>query len=220
LNLSKDIKAILFDLDGTLIDTRNRFYLVFNKSLENFGLPVLSKKVFEELYSNASLDSQVPEELAVQFWDYFLENYSKNVASGESSIPGSKKALHQLKKRGLSIGVVTGRIASVESVWSELKRYELDQFVDIVLTRLKGQNRNETYFSKEQNLLKALSILGYSPPQSMYVGDYVADIRSGKSIGAVTVAVLSGGIKKEILAKENPNFILESVAKLPPILRK
>ncbi len=220
MNLSKDIKAILFDLDGTLIDTRNRFYLVFNKSLENFGLPVLSKKVFEELYSNASLDSQVPEELAVQFWDYFLENYSKNVASGESSIPGSKKALHQLKKRGLSIGVVTGRIASVESVWSELKRYELDQFVDIVLTRLKGQNRNETYFSKEQNLLKALSILGYSPPQSMYVGDYVADIRSGKSIGAVTVAVLSGGIKKEILAKENPNFILESVAKLPPILRK
>jgi phosphoglycolate phosphatase-like HAD superfamily hydrolase len=220
LNLSKDIKAILFDLDGTLIDTRNRFYLVFNKSLENFGLPVLSKKVFEGLYSNASLDSQVPEELAVQFWDYFLENYSKNVASGESSIPGSKKALHQLKKLGLSIGVVTGRIASVESVWSELKRYELDQFVDIVLTRLKEQNRNETYFSKEQNLLKALSILGHSPPQSMYVGDYVADIRSGKSIGAVTVAVLSGGIKKEILAKENPNFILESVAKLPPILMK
>ncbi|MEM2135835.1 MAG: HAD hydrolase-like protein, partial [Candidatus Jordarchaeaceae archaeon] len=101
----KDIRAILFDLDGTLIDTRSRFYLVFNKSLENFGLPVLSKNVFEEVYSNASLDSIVPEELAVQFWDYFLENYSKNMSPGESSIPGSKEALHQLKKRGLSIGV-------------------------------------------------------------------------------------------------------------------
>lgn len=216
----KDIRTILFDLDGTLIDTRSRFYLVFNKSLENFGLPVLSKKVFEEVYSNASLDSIVPEELAVQFWDYFLENYSKNMSPSESSIPGSKEALHQLKKLGLSIGVVTGRIASVESVRSELKRYELDQFVDVVLTRLKEQNRNENYFSKEQNLLKALSILGHTPSHSMYVGDYVADIRSGKSIGAVTVAVLSGGIKKEILAREKPNLILKSVAKLPPILSK
>lgn len=118
----------------------------------------------------------------------------------------------------MSIGVVTGRIASVESVWSELKKYELDQYIDVVFTRLKSQSGNEYYFSKEQNLLEALDKLGYSPSESMFVGDFVADIRSGKKIGAVTIAVLSGGIKEEILAKEKPDLIIESVAKLPSLI--
>ncbi|MHA1210654.1 MAG: HAD family hydrolase, partial [Candidatus Freyarchaeota archaeon] len=60
---------------------------------------------------------------------------------------------------------------------------------------------------------------GRSPFESVFVGDYVADIRSGKRIGAVTVAVLSGGAKREILARENPDLILESVANLPPIIK-
>jgi phosphoglycolate phosphatase len=208
----------LFDLDGTLVDTRSRFYLVFNRALEKFNLPKVSRKDFDNFYVNASLQELVADDLQIPFWDYFLEDYSKVSSPDEFMIPGSKQALYELKKQGIAMGVVTGRITSVESVWSELKKYELDRFVEVVFTRLKSQNRNEYYFSKEQNLLKALYKLGYKPFESMYVGDHIADIRSGKKVGAVTVAVLSGGLKKEILARENPDLIIESVAKLPSII--
>ncbi len=218
MEANNSIYAILFDLDGTLVDTRSRFFLIFNESLKKFSLPTLSKNTFDSHYRNASLDKLVPEGREIQFWDYFLENYSKKSSPDEFSIPGSKEALYQLKKLGISMGVVTGRIASVESVWSELKKHELDQYVDVVITRLKSQNRNDYYFSKEQNLLDALEKLGHRPFESMFVGDYIMDIRSGKRIGAVTVAVLSGGIKKEILEGENPDFILESVAELLPLI--
>nr|MDO8081728.1 HAD family hydrolase [Candidatus Freyarchaeota archaeon] len=216
--IKNNISAILFDLDGTLVDTRSRFYLVFNKSLEKFNLPTVSRKVFDNLYTNASLEKVVADDLKIQFWDYFLEDYSNISSPDEFMIPGSKQALYELKKRGMSIGIVTGRIASVKSVWRELKKYELDQFIDVVFTRLKSQNRNEYYFSKEQNLLEALDTLGYKPFESMFVGDHIGDIISGKRIGAVTIAVLSGGVKKEILARENPDLIIESVAKLPSII--
>lgn len=212
---ASSIGAILFDLDGTLIDTRSRFFLIFNKSLQKFNLPTLNKNIFDYHYKNACLDHLVPEGIEIQFWDYFLEKYSITSTPEEFRIPGSKRALHQLKKWEISIGVVTGRISSVESVWSDLKKHELDQLVDVVISRSKNQNVNEDYFSKEQNLLEALDKLGHRPFESMFVGDYIFDIRSGKRIGAKTVAVLSGGIKKEILARENPDLILESVAELP-----
>lgn len=216
--IKNNIRAILLDLDGTLVDTRSRFYLVFNKSLEKFNLPTVSRKVFDNLYTNAFLEKLVTNGLQIQFWDYFLEDYSNISSPDEFMIPGSKQALSELKKRGMNIGVVTGRIASVESVWSELKKYNLDQFIDVVFTRTKGQNKNAYYFSKEQNLLEALDTLGYKPFESMFVGDHIADIRSGKRIGAIAVAVLSGGIKKEILAREKPDLIIESVAKLPSVI--
>ncbi|MFB0561778.1 MAG: HAD family hydrolase [Candidatus Lokiarchaeia archaeon] len=216
--MANNIGAILFDLDGTLIDTRSRFFLTFNKSFKKFNLPPLTQSIFDNYYRNASLDKLVPEGIEIRFWDYFLESYSKTSTPEEFRIPGSKQALYQLKKRGIGIGVVTGRISSVKNVLTELKKHELDQFVDVVISRSKNQNINEDYFSKEQNLLEALGKLGHRPFESMFVGDYIFDIRSGKKIGAVTVAVLSGGIKKEILARENPDFILESVAELPRII--
>lgn len=216
--IKSNINAVLFDLDGTLVNTRSRFYLVFNKSLEKFGLPTVSREVFDSYYKNASLQNLIADNLQIQFWDFFLEDYSKISSPDEFMIPGSKQALYELKKRRITMGVVTGRITSVESVWSELKKYELDQFIDVVVTRLKSQNKNEYYFSKEQNLLKALDALGCKPFESMYVGDHIADIRSGKKVGMVTIAVLSGGIKKEILEREKPDLIIDSVAKLPQII--
>ncbi|MGQ9723122.1 MAG: HAD family hydrolase [Candidatus Jordarchaeum sp.] len=213
-----DVHAVLLDLDGTLVNTRTRFFLVFNESLEKFNLPTLTKNTFEDYYNNASLDLLVPQNVAIQFWDHFLENYSKTSSPDEFRISGSKQALHQLKKMGISIGIVTGRIASTESVMTELKKHELDNFVDVIVTRLKNQNTNDDYFSKEQNLLEALEKLCHKSNESMFVGDYITDIRSGKRIGALTVAVLSGGIKKEILAKEYPDFIIKSVAELPSII--
>ncbi|MEM3586379.1 MAG: HAD family hydrolase, partial [Candidatus Jordarchaeaceae archaeon] len=196
----------------------SRFYLVFNKSMEKFNLPTISRKVFDKRYTNATLDRLIPDDLRIQFWEYFLEDYSNVSAPDESMIPGSKEALQELKKRGIAIGVVTGRIASIESVWRELKRYELDPFVDIVYTRVKNQNRGDYYFSKEDNLIAALKTLSFKPSESIYVGDHIADIRSGKKIGMITVAVLSGGIKREILSREKPDLIIESVAKLPSII--
>jgi len=219
MRIGRGVRVVLFDLDGTLIDTRNRFYVVFNESLEKFGLPTLTRDTFDRFYRNASLGELIPENLETSFWDYFLESYSKTSAPQDCRKPGSKLALYELKKQGMDVGIVTGRIADVESVWSELERHELAQFVDTVVTRSKEQNTNTDYFSKEHNLLEALESLGRSPFESVFVGDYVADIRSGKRIGAVTVAVLSGGVKREILARENPDLILESVANLPPIIK-
>jgi len=219
LRIGRGVRVVLFDLDGTLIDTRSRFYVVFNESLEKFGLPTLTRDTFDRFYRNASLGELIPENLETSFWDCFLESYSKTSSPQECRIPGSKLALYELKKLGMDVGIVTGRIADVESVWSELERHELAQFVDTVVTRSKEQNTNTDYFSKEHNLLEALESLGRSPFESVFVGDYVADIRSGKRIGAVTVAVLSGGVKREILARENPDLILESVANLPPIIK-
>ncbi|MBS7247809.1 MAG: HAD family hydrolase [Candidatus Jordarchaeales archaeon] len=209
------VKAVIFDLDGTLINTKERFFKVFNETLEHLSLPPITKGKFEELYSRASLDEAIPENARKNFWKRFLVRYGQVSSDEDGPILGVRETLKELKDRGLIICVVTGRACNAHSVWNELEKHGLAEYVDIVSAKNPSV---KDHYLKEEEILRVLEKTGVKPDDCIVVGDFLADIETGKKIGAFTIAVLSGGVRREILESAEPDMILESVREIPRII--
>lgn len=215
-------KAAIFDLDGTLIDSKWRFYSAFNETLSKFGLNQVNKKFFLKLYHANRLNellfptNEDKEEKLVEFWITFLKIYQKRPTKSDRLIPGAYRVLSELAKRRIPVAIVTGRISSQREIREELSRFKIEQFVKVVVAKknIPALKRVESYIERTDEIKEAAKMLNTPVQDCIVVGDYVSDIRSGKASGAKTVAVLSGASSYKILAEEKPDLILRSVADL------
>jgi len=212
-------KAVIFDLDQTLVYTLERFYKVFNLTLEKFGDCYVEWDVFLKHYSDDSLNSLIPPSCDREtFWRVFLKSYCDVNCSSDSLIPDVEAVLSCLKSHGFKIAVVTGRGVSVKRVWEELKFFGISSYVDYVATC--ESTLNGKLFSKSEILLEVFSFLDVNASQCIVVGDYWADVRSGRSVGAgLVVGVLTGLMDPNVLKENGADIILNSVADLPLLLK-
>ncbi|MHA1409577.1 MAG: HAD family hydrolase [Candidatus Odinarchaeia archaeon] len=219
--MSDNIKLFVFDLDGTLIDTSERFYKVFSYLAEKYNLPKISKEEFIELYRKNKLSNFILS-VKQKFLPEFLRLYQSFKSMNERPFKGVRAALEKLKANGYILAVVTGRITDSKFVENELDKHGLLRFIDDVLTNSAGGNNTDAYNSflfKIDNLKKLMLKYRVKPENCVVVGDYTADIISGKKIGCKTIAVLTGGTDYEILKKLEPDFILKGVSDIPLLLK-
>lgn len=216
----KRIRAILFDLDGTLIDTKKRFYAVFKGLLEEFSLPSIDSVRFRELYSKNELD-KITAKIKHRFLPEFLRRYQYFSVPSERPFRGVKETLRMLKKDGYKIGVVTGRISPFEKVLLELARHDLSQYVDVIVTKLSFADSYpvDNLLWKIDEIRAAANKLKVKPSECLFVGDHLYDILSGKAVGALTVAVQTGGARKEVLRSAFPDVILADISQIGSYLK-
>jgi len=215
-----DIRAVIFDIDGTLVNVEERFFKYFNVTLANFGIQPLDRAVYEAKRLDGTLSDPILDvgEIRAKFWLDFIDLFSY-CDSGEIGrlFPGVPETLDVLKTGGYKMAIVTGRTCAFQRVVEELRTLGINQYFDCILTNddgIKGMN-------KAAKLIACARNLGVSPAECVYIGDWEGDVRSAKeaNIGMV-VAVLTGGESREALARTDPDFILESVADVPELLRK
>lgn len=212
------LRAVIFDLDQTLINTLSRFYRIFNLVLQDFGGEVLDWNTFIKHYADDTLNQFIPENVSVRvFWRIFLHRYNDIELEDESPIPGAIDVLRKLKELGVKVAIVTGRAVDEDCVWRELKHHGMADYVDCVVT-CKGYVDGEL-FSKVEVLRKAAECLGVSINDCVVVGDYWPDIRSGKIVNAkLVVGVLTGFMSRDELLRHGADVVLDSVADLLNVL--
>ena len=220
-------KAVIFDLDCTLVDTLRRFYDVFNELLEGRDSKPLTWDDFFERYVADALDDVVVvssdpqrKQKLHEFWLKFLRRY-RDGDPGSKLIPGVKEVLRELHRAGVPIAVITSCIVPTNKLRRELASFGLDKFVSAVATGddVSRDLEGGHHFSKVEILRLAAGRLGINPKECVVVGDYWNDIRDGKVLGARTVAVLTGLMRRELLEKFGPNAIIESVRELPKVVK-
>jgi len=220
-------KATIFDLDCTLIYTLKRFYDVFNGLLEERGGKSLGGDDFFELYVADALDNLVAspsdkerESKLHDFWLDFLRRY-RAANPGGKLIPGVREVLRQLHRAGTPIAVITSSIAPATQIEEELVSFGLNEFVGAIATGddVSRELEEGHHFSKVKILRLAAERLGVDPSECVVVGDYWNDVRDGKAMGAKTVAVLTGLMRRELLEKFGPDAIIESVRDLPKVVK-
>ncbi len=216
--LGQRVRAVVSDLDMTLIDTKERFYNLFNELLREWMGRSVSRQVFEHYARWDRLNELIglSDEDAVPFWKEFLSRYSKRFDA--KPIPGARECLEQLRSIGVSVIVATGRISPVEAVLRELDRLGMSDLVDEVVTKAHTLDFGDGVYSKEKMVSVAVSRVGCSPNQCIVVGDYLDDIRAGKRLGAFTVGVLTGFTHRSLLEREGADAVIDSVAELPSVL--
>lgn len=186
------LKAVLFDLDGTLLDTAPDMIAALNALRAEHALAPADYAAARSQVSNgaagllklgfAHLDEVAREALRARF----LDQYAANLAVGTTPFPGMLDVLAALEAVGLPWGVVTNKPAFLTEPLLDALGLAARCAVTVSGDTLEQRK------PRPEPLLHAARSVGVSSAQTMYVGDAPRDIEAGRSAGMVTVAVSYG----------------------------
>jgi 2-phosphoglycolate phosphatase len=187
--------AILFDLDGTLLDTAPDFAHALNILRATSNLPPLSTSdirpaVSEGITTLIQVGFGLPEEdpQNTQLAADFLSLYQKNICLHTQFFPGIQSLLTALEAAKIPWGIVTNK-----------KGYLTERIVKIFSLKERASciisGDTTPYFKPHPApLFRACEILQVSPEQCIYIGDAERDIQAGKAAGMTTIGALFGYI--------------------------
>jgi pyrophosphatase PpaX len=207
------IKGILFDLDGTVINTNELIFQSFEYALENVLHTTLSRDVLRTTFGKPlaqimeEMGGNQAQELRKAFVDYSIAH--------ETDIylfPHVEDTLKELKARNIGTAVVTSRL--YRSALRDLHQFELEKYFDVFIT----PEATEKHKPNPEPALKALELLGIKPQEAIMVGDSGLDLLCGKQAGCKTAAVRYSLFPEEELAQHQPDYMLDSLLDLLPLV--
>lgn len=205
---SNNITTLLFDWDGTIVDSAELGLAAFQKSFAALGFE-FTQEVYEATYSPNWYSVYEAMELPKDKWvtadELWMEHYGEQTAT---LVAGAAPTLRQLRQRGYRMGIVSsgsnGRLAR------ELKDSGLPDLFEVVICNEQMRNKKP----HPEGLQTALGMLNCSHQHSCYVGDSPEDIEMGKRAQVLTVGVRSNYPTSWKLPGANPDIYLESFAEL------
>jgi phosphoglycolate phosphatase len=216
----KDIRAFVFDFDGTLAIPNIDFGLMRRQVDAIAARYGAAPDQFNQLYILEMIDrvaAQLQEADGARGVNFSREAHDAilaieaECARTGGMLPGAIEVLQALRQWGFGVGVVTRNSESAVRTICTV----IDTVCDVFLPR------EAVRFVKPHpaHLELALERLQVSARQAVMVGDGAIDITAGKAVGLKTVAVLTGGNRREALLASRPDLILDSVADLLPRLQ-
>lgn len=191
------IKAVFFDLDGTLLDTSHDLANALNKLRRQHGLPELAyEKIRNEVSNGAGAliklgfgANLTEDELAV-FREGLLAYYLANIAIHTQPFPGIEDLLKTLQENNISWGVVTNKPAQYTAALLDQLTFHYPP-VAIVSPEHVGVSKPDP-----APLLHACELASCNIEDAIYIGDHLRDIECGQNAGMDTIAVGYGFMSK------------------------
>ncbi|MGE5619608.1 MAG: HAD-IA family hydrolase [Sphingomonadaceae bacterium] len=207
------IRYLLFDLDGTLIDTTDLILSCYRNSvsrlvenpptdaeiLKGFGRPLRDQlwRLYPELRHRI-------DEMFV-LWRNVQEELHDSLIK---PFPGTVEVLVELKRRGYPMGVVTSKERN--TALRGMGLYGLQQLVEPLVCVDDTTNHKP----HPEPILRGIELLGARPEETLYVGDSLFDMKAGREAGTKVAAALWGPFPKEPLLEYKPDFALRSIREL------
>jgi 2-phosphoglycolate phosphatase len=209
----QEILGVIFDLDGTLIDSYQAIYLSFQYVYQRLGLAPLSyEQVKKEIGLGLSktFAHLLGEDRKEEALRLFLEKYLQIYPEKTFLLPGAREVLETLHRWEIRLAIATNKIGRISR--SILQHFELDHLFDAMVgDEDVGQNKPHP-----EMLFLALEKMGLAKEFVVLVGDSLTDIVTAKNAGLRVFAVPTGVKKREELEKGEPDILLSS---LPDLLR-
>lgn len=203
-------KAVIFDMDGTILNTLEDLKNATNYSLRQFGMPERSLEEVRMFVGNGIrklVERAVPagtsEEKIAQVFDVFLEYYEIHSADNTSPYPGILELVEKLKKSGIKTAVSTNK-ADVPA--QELGREYFNGIFDLIV----GQQDGLKVKPAPDSVNKILSILDIQKKDAIYIGDSDVDIQTAKNSGLDFIGVSWGFRGREFLEKNGAKNIVDN----------
>ena len=208
-NSSMKLKAVLFDIDGTLLDTHEYIYQAFEYSLGKHHHVSLSRKVLqtimgkplEECYKILTRLENVSE------FTHTHHGFQLKNSHLVKPFPNTISTLKNLKEKGMHIAAVTTRSGS--TVKQTLEETKLIHYLNYIVTF------EDVRMPKPdpEGIRKALAYFKIKPNEAIMVGDSDVDIIAGRNAGVATVGVSYGFHGKDI-AKSDPDYVIDDIREI------
>lgn len=209
------IKAVIFDVDGTLLKTYEDLANAVNFALREKGLPEHKPECFKYFAGNGTdmmikralpedrRDDHTLDEVRSLYFEYY------NAHSGECTkvYDGINELLTELKQKGLRLAVVSNKIDFMTKI--VIKEYFGDTF-DYVT----GQREGVPIKPDPKMVNDVMLQFGFQPNECVFVGDSGVDALTGKNAGLFTVGVLWGFRDREELMENGADAIINEPSEL------
>lgn len=203
-------KAVIFDMDGTILNTLEDLKNATNYSLRQFGMPERSLEEVRMFVGNGirklverAVPAGTPKEKIDQILDVFLEYYEIHSADNTSPYPGILELVEKLKKSGIKTAVSTNK-ADVPA--QELGREYFNGIFDLIV----GQQDGLKVKPAPDSVNKILSILDIQKKDAIYIGDSDVDVQTAKNSGLNFIGVSWGFRGREFLEKNGAKNIVDN----------
>jgi pyrophosphatase PpaX len=208
------ITTILFDLDGTLINTNDLIISSFLHTLNHYYPGQYEEKDVHPFMgppleeSFGGLNPDMMEEMCAHYRTYNHEHHDALVTEFE----GVYETVQALYENGYKLAIVSTKIRDV--VLKGLDLMNLRPFFEVIITLDEVENAKP----HPEPIEKALVALGASPEEAIMIGDNHHDILAGKNAGVLSAGVAWSAKGREHLAHYEPDFMLDNMKDLLPIV--
>jgi 2-phosphoglycolate phosphatase len=207
------INTVIFDLDGTLIDSTEAIIESTNQALKVMGKPLLPPDFIRSKIGYRLEDAigdwaeSEKRELMRLIHDYY------HAVCLEKTWPmdGAHETIVHLKDSGFRMGVATGKKRELSTMI--LRHLELLPFLEAVV----GSDDVHRMKPDPETLFKVLNHLNMPPERAVYVGDTVIDVQASRRAGIRCIAVLGGTDSLEDIRAEKPDHIIHNLRELQGI---
>ncbi len=203
-------KAVLFDLDGTLVNSLKDIADSINKVLQERNLPTHSYEVVNDfigsglhvLVTKALPETQRSPEIIDATFEAMMNHYRENCTNKTYAYEGIPELLKELKSKNIKLAVLSNK---ADELTKKIGKTLFPNDFEIVM----GLKSEQT---KKPNPIVALEIskdLGCTPEEVLYVGDSGIDMQTAKNANMFAVGVVWGYRTKEELLTEGAQTIIE-----------
>ena len=200
-------KAVIFDLDGTLVNSLPDISAAMNRSLKAFGLPEFDMDAYKYKVGNGVL--KLTERSVGQRTDLldsvlkaYMADYARNSRVNSHAYKGVAELMAGLEERGLHVCVFSNKDQSdAENV---LRYY----FPQTHFSQIRGRQEGVALKPQPDGALLIAKALGITPEDCWYVGDTGTDMNCGNAAGMETVGVLWGFRPREELTASGAKHLI------------
>lgn len=214
----KKYRTVIFDLDGTLLDTLQDLTDSVNYALEKYGYPLHTLEEVRFMVGNGVrllMERAVPKGLSEQEFESifacFKEHYDIHCNDHTHPYDGIPELLHTLKERGYSLAIVSNK---VDSAVKTLRTLYFNDTIEVAIGEKEGIRRKPA----PDTAVTALQELGASAEDAVYVGDSDVDIQTAANAGMDCISVSWGFRDTAFLQAHGASRIIDHPSQLSQLL--
>ncbi|MBQ3999927.1 MAG: HAD family hydrolase [Oscillospiraceae bacterium] len=196
------ITTVIFDMDGTVLNTLDDLAASVNYVLTRYGMPVHCTEDYRRYFGNGiryALQCAVPkgtEEAAIdQMIPVFREHYNAHCLDKTRPYDGIQELMKALRDRGYKLAIVSNKI---DSAVKELNAKFFSDYVDVAIGEREGIRRKPA----PDTVVQALEELKSAKHEAVYIGDSEVDLQTAANAGLPCISVLWGFREKDFLTEQ------------------
>jgi len=211
-------KAVLFDMDGTVLDTSGDLTDAVNHCLRHFGMPERSRQEVESFLGNGaarlislSVPKDTDEKKIREIFDYYSNYYSSHCQIKTAPYPGIIPLMERLKELGIKQAVISNK---QDAAVKPLAKLHFPGLLELAVGEGNGVKRKPD----PSAVIAAAEQLGLGIEECVYIGDTEVDIETAKNAGMDCIAVSWGFRTVEQLIQAGAGLIVHTAEELLEVL--
>jgi len=214
------IKGIIFDMDGTILNTIEDIKISVNHAMRHFNL---KEKTLQEVKDGVGsgainlIEDIVPKgtskEDIFKIYRVYQDHYDKHSNDHTGPYPGILDLLKHLKDAGYKLAVVSNKL---EYLVQELNHQTFKDYFDVSI----GETKDIPIKPAPDMLYKALNLLNLSKDEVLFIGDSDVDMMTATNANIKSVGVTWGYRSKEVLLKHKASYIINQANELIKIINE